>query len=142
MAGLLTSPPLSIGEAMAAELRRWARSDFDLAADNCGLAVLGYVEAVTGRSVPRGRGISGARAAVRLTADRNAFVRVASGLMARLGWERTEAPAPGDVGLVDCSGQLIAAVCVIMSAGAPVWAMRGGHGVVMQRADVVLAWRR
>jgi len=139
MAGLLT--PQQRGHAMADELRRWARSPFDLATDNCGLSVLGYAETISGRRLPRGRGIAGARAAARLTADRDAFARVAAALMARLGWRETATPAPGDVGLVENGGQMVAAICVIMSSGEPIWAMRAGHGVVMQRAPMLRAWR-
>lgn len=134
MAGLLSRPGL---DPVAAELRRWATAPFDLARDNCGLSVLAFAERMSGRVLGRGRGIAGARAAARLIADPAAFVAVSSALMRRLGAAETDAPARGDVGLVELPAGLTAAICV--DAGR--WAARGDRAVVIQRAEPLVAWR-
>jgi len=135
MAGLLTDP-------VAAELRRWAAEPFDLGAANCGLSVLDYAERVSGRTVTRGRGITGRRAAVRLMRRPEAFLSVCAGLMRALGCTPVAEPVRGDIGLADLAGGMTAAICLAgAGAGLFMWGARGDRAVILDAAEPIVAWR-
>ena len=147
MAGLLSPARSSVDRdaLLSAELARWASTPFDLAQDNCGLAVLGYAEALSVRRFARGRGLRGARRAARLMAEPHAFVAVASAILRRLGWGEVDAPRRGDIGLVEQPGaqadQIVAAICAEDGGAVPLWAARGDHAVVIQPAVALAIWR-
>ena len=139
MAGLLARPPAAApvgADPVAAELRRWAAEPFDLARDNCGLAVLAYAERATGRTLPR-KGLTGTRTAAWAMKQPKNFAGIAIASMARLGCAATSEPERGDVGLVDLPGGLTACLCVDRGR----WAARMERGVVIQPAEPRQAWR-
>ena len=145
MAGLLIPADQ---DAVVAELRRWASAPFDLAADNCGLAVLAFAERAMGRSLRRGRGLVGARTASRLMRRPDEFLAISAAAMRRLGCAEIEAPTRGDVGLVDLPAGLTACICLGPAAapggageGQSMWAARGDRAAVLMPATALMAWR-
>lgn len=133
MAGLVSDP-------VTVELRRWASEPFGLADDNCGLAVLAYVERALSTPAPAWLSVRlfGRRAARKMIRDRRAFIDASLLAMQQLGCAPTENPLRGDGGLVDLDGSgLTACICL----GNNRWAARGDRAVVIQSAESVFAWR-
>jgi len=131
VAGLLISDPVS------AELRRWASTPFDWAADNCGLTMLHYVERAVGRLLlPRPRRLKGRIDAERLVRRAGGFHALCSDAMAQLGCPTTDMPARGDVGLVELRSGLTAALCL----GGDAWAARGDRAAVIEHVEHLAAW--
>lgn len=136
MAGFLTPPP-SPADPVSAELRRWASSPFDAARDNCGLAVLAYVERVCGQALSPALPARSYLAARLAILRAGGFAAYAGAIMARMGCPATDRPRRGDVALADLpSGE--AAVIVL---GDGMVAARGDHRVVICPATPTAAWR-
>lgn len=137
MAGLVS--PLAPIDPVLAELRRWASEPFDLAGDNCGLAVLRYASATVGATVPVWLAVRlvGRCAARRLMRSRRAFVETSSLAMDLLGCPPTAEPKRGDVGLVDLDETGLTA-CLCLGDGR--WASRGDQQVMIQSAEPLCAW--
>ncbi|ALJ14274.1 DUF6950 family protein [Sphingopyxis macrogoltabida] len=138
MAGLLiASAPIGAPHTVAAELRRWAVEPFDLGIANCGLSVIGYVARVTGAPVPAWLFAFGRRGAARLIDDGAQFEAAASRALSEMGCPETDAPAHGDVALVELPGSGLTA-CI--RAGT-LWAARGACSAELGPGTVRKAWR-
>ena len=134
------SGPVIFLDRVSAELHRWAREPFDLGRDNCGLAVIAYLEEATGERLPtwlRLR-LHGRRTARRLMRSAAAFERTAALALELLGCEPVEDPRRGDVGLVELPGSGLTA-CIY--AGRGLWAARGERAAVLEPGRVRRAWR-
>lgn len=134
MAGLLTPAPI---DAVADELRRWAREPFDLAHANCGQSVIGYVGRVKGYPVPFWLRTLGRVGALRLMQNDAAMEAAVARGLSGMDCPVTDAPQRGDVGVVRFPGSpLTTAICT-----GPLWAARcAERGIVIQAATVVKAW--
>lgn len=137
MAGLL-SPAAALMDPVAEELRLWASDPFEFQRNNCGLAIVAYVERVTGGKLIPAPKFDGEIGAGTMLARRGGFEGYCTWAMGRLGCEPTEQPSRGDVALVDLPGGGLTA-CLCVSPGN--WAARGTDGVVIQPGMAVLAWR-
>lgn len=134
MAGLLI--PAAPIDAVAAELRRWAREPFDAVSRNCALSVLSYVEGVTGQHLPVGARLFTRRRQQELLRAHGRLEGLARWALQQLGCAETSAPVRGDVGLVELAGGPTAAICLGDS-----WAARGDRAVVVEQAEPLAAWR-
>lgn len=123
---------------LAAFLDDMARRPFADGTADCVLTVADWV-VQNGRPDPaqpyRGR--------YRTALGRERIVRRDGGLLAvmeagasRAGLTATEDPATGDVGLIVCKGQSVAAICL-----GDRWAMKGAGLVVSPADEVLMAWR-
>lgn len=130
MAGLL--------DPVTQELRLWAADAFAFQRNNCGLAIVAYVERVTGAKLTPAPKFDGEIGAGIMLARRGGFAGYCRWAMARLGCDLTTEPERGDVALVELPGSGLTA-CLCTSPGR--WAARGIDGVVIQPGSPVLAWR-
>lgn len=132
MAGLL-SPAI---DPVVQELRRWACEPFDIVTDNCGISVMTYVGLATGCPVPLWLKAFGRLGVARLMDRDAAFIDAARRALAQMGCTETDAPRHGDVGLVDLTNGLTAAICL-----GDLWAARGVTEAVIGPATHRIAWR-
>lgn len=135
MAGFLTLPS-SPADPVSVELRRWASSPFDAARDNCGLAVLAYVERVCGRAlIPAlpSRSYLAARIAILRAGG---FAAYAGSIMAQMGCDPTTRPRRGDVALADFP----AGETAVIVLGDGMVAARGDRRVLICPAKPTAAW--
>lgn len=125
------------GDAVAAELRIWAREPFDRRSANCALSVLSYVERATGSARLRWPRLLAARAWPKVWERPDRLEAVALQALEQLGCRETLAPQRGDVGLIEQANGLTAAICV----GRGHWAARSAAGVVIEPDVALIAWR-
>ncbi|WP_034157931.1 DUF6950 family protein [Sphingomonas sp. ERG5] len=150
MAGLLNAAanehPV---DAVAGVLRRWASEPFDWATDNCGLAVLAYVERARGLVFTPPLIFTGKVDALRFILASGGLETVCATVFGQLGCPATDAPRRGDVGLVDLAAGPTVAICVghvDAIVGGQVlehrslWAAKGDYEVVIVPARPIAAW--
>lgn len=122
-----------------AYLRAMARADFAWGACDCALTMADWCRRVRGidPAAPlRGR-YSTARGALRTVRRRGGFEAVVRALMADAGFATTDAPRPGDVGLVEhpVAGPACAIRCALG------WAVKSHAGVAVGGFPALAAWR-
>ncbi len=135
MAGLVS--PADAPDAVTRALRRWAAEPFDRVRDNCGLAVLRYVEEAVARRLFPPPAYTSWLGALRMLKRAGGYALYCDWAMGRLGCPPTLAPRRGDVGLIELSGGLTAAICL----GRGMWGARGDRAVVIEAAEAETAWR-
>lgn len=142
MAGLLTSPAY-VADPVAAELRLWARETGGDRRAICALSILDYLERVLGLALKPSPRLLGSDRLAAIWRRPGRFEAFALWAMRQLGCPATEAPARGDVGLVDLPGTGLTACLCTGSAVRPrerMWAARTAEGVIIQPGSAVLAW--
>lgn len=138
MAGLL----IPADDAVAAELRRWAATPFDWTRDNCGLAVLYYVERVTMRRLDPAPCAVGRIGMLRMIDRAGGYLTLARRTMARLECPQTAKVRRGDVGLIMQDSDPIAAIALEAGQAHSVfWAARGDRAAVIRTGEPLAAWR-
>lgn len=142
MAGLLKPPgQVPAIDAVAAELHRWASEPFDWTRDNCGLAVLAYVERVRGvRLWPRPRFVGQVGAGLMLE-RRGGFHAYCRWAFDKLGCPPTDAPIRGDAALAVFPAGLTA--CLVLGDagdGRMYLGARGDRAAVIEPLVPVATW--
>lgn len=126
------------GQDLSAFLRAMARATFVWGSCDCSLVMADWCLAVRGvdpAASLRGR-YTTALGAMRHVRRLGGFEAMARSLMAGCGFSTTEAPGPGDVGLVNhpVVGPVFAIRC---SLG---WAVKSPDGVAVDEYPIMVAW--
>lgn len=132
MAGFL----IAAADPVSAELRRWAASPFDAVRDNCGLAVLAYVERALGQRLSPPLAYNSYLAARLAMLRAGGFAAFAGEQMARLGCQPTDRPRRGDVALAE----LATGETAVIVLGDGMVAARGDRCVILCPAEPMAAW--
>lgn len=126
-------------QELSAYLRAMARADFAWGRCDCALTMADWCRRVRGVDPAarlRGRYRS-AGGALRTVHRRGGFEAVVRALMADAGFVTTDAPRPGDVGLVDHPA--VGPACAIRCALG--WAVKSPAGVALGAFPTLAAWR-
>jgi len=127
------------GQALSVFLRAAARADFAWGACDCALVMADWCRRARGIDPAarlRGR-YRTARGALRAVRRRGGFEAAVRALMDEAGFAITDAPRPGDVGLIE--HPIAGLVCAIRCA--PGWAVKSPAGVALGAFPTRVAWR-
>lgn len=126
MAGLLTEIA-----------REWA-AEKPVTRFSCGIEAWAYVHRLAGLPAPALPAHGTRRELVDLLKPRGGLIEYARSLMLSIGWEETDTPERGDVGIIVLP--YIGRTCAICLGDK--WMVRGERLVLITPASAVAAWRK
>lgn len=129
-----------MSDPVAMELRRWAAEPFVWGETDCGLSMLAYAERITGKHYeggPRHR-YACPRSAGQFLRAEGGYAAYSRRVLGALGWELTDTPERGDIGLVRIGRMASLTACLCLGKS---WAARGNYEIVIAPARPTLIWR-
>lgn len=134
MAGLLTADPV------AQELRRWLAEPFVWGETDCGLSILAYAERMSGRAYDGAHlhTYRDARGAAEFLREQGGYQAYVDRVLTTLGWETTQEPRRGDVGMLRLTMGLGLTMCLCLGGA---WAARGDRETIIIKGAALAAWR-